>query len=64
MSPLVAKLIAAGLAIAAIAATHFVKDPTALTLLNGIAGVLLGKEFFGKTGDVAVLPHPDDMSEK
>jgi hypothetical protein len=64
MNPTVAKLVAAGLAIAAIAVTHFVSDPTALALLHAIAGGLVGSQYVPRIGDAPRSVHPDDMGVK
>ncbi len=54
-----AKLIAIGVAIVTVLIGAYVPDTKeAMTLLFGIA---IGKEFMGRTGDVSVTSHPDDL---
>jgi hypothetical protein len=52
VSPSVAKLLAAAIAVAALVAAAFIKDTTVSHLLVAIASALVGKEFFSRTGDV------------
>lgn len=63
MTPFLAKLIAVGLSLVAIAmAVTIAKDsPTAQASLFVLVGVLTGKEFFAKTGDVSLLTNVDDI---
>lgn len=61
ISPTVAKLVAAGLALAALVATAFVDDPAVQLSLVGIAATLTGKEFLRRTGDVSRDAHADDL---
>jgi len=62
VSPTVAKYIAVALAIAAVVASRFVVDGPGHDLLLAIAGGLVGKEVFRRTGDALVDGvHPDDI---
>lgn len=62
VSPVVAKYIAAALAIAAVVASRYVVDGIGHDILLAIAGGLVGKEALSKTGDVTVVGvHQDDL---
>lgn len=61
MSPTIAKLVAAGLAIAALVASAFVSDADARASLFSIASGLVGWQFLPRVGDAPKSVHPDDM---
>jgi hypothetical protein len=61
MNPTVVKLVSAGLAIAALAATAFVSDPNVRASLFSIASGLAGWQFLPRAGDAPRSTHPDDL---
>ena len=61
MSATTAKLVAAGLAIAALVASAFVHDATAQASLFSIASGLVGWQFLPRAGDAPRSTHPDDL---
>lgn len=62
ISPTVAKLVAATIAVIALVATAFVQDQSVQLALTGIASGLTGWQFMRRSGDVPVEGiHVDDM---